>query len=297
MIFHRSVLAVVVSGVLFASCASHLSAGELLRWKFTEGQKFHVTVEQSTETTTEVNKKQIVMSLEMTMDMDWTIEKVDADQTAKLSQVFTRLAMKARMPGAKMVEFDSASEKEPTAAAASIAAGVRPLLGTRFQLSMTELGEIQNVQVNDEELAVAFANASAAKLKDVFSKESITKTLRQALLKLPKDELSAGATWTESSSTTTPLGEVKQDAKYTLVGNDEETGLKRIQVATALTLTPSGKSQLKQHASTGERLFDNAVGRLTSSETKQHLLTESSYRETKILVSTKTHVKMSMQEK
>lgn len=297
MTFHRFCVSIATLAILLVTGVPCLSAGELLRWKFKEGQTFQVKIEQATQTTTEVNKKQISMSLDMTMEMDWTVEKVAADQTAKLSQVFTRLAMKASVPGAKTVEFDSASKQEPTAEAAEILAGVSPLLKARFRLSMTELGEIQDVQVSEEELTAAFANAASTKLKELFSQESITKTLRQALMQLPQEEVNAGATWTQSRSTTTPLGDIKQDAKFTLVGEDEKTGSQKIQVATTLTLTPSGKSRLKEHASTGLRLFDQEAGRLVSSTTNQELLTESSYRETKILVSTKTRVKMSMQEK
>ena len=297
MISHRSILSVVACGTLLAACASHLPAAELLRWKFTEGQTLQVAVEQTTETTTEINKRQLAMSLAMTMEMDWTVQKVNADQTATLSQVFTRLAIKANIPGSKMVEYDSASDQEPSADAAPIAASVKPLLGTRFQLTMTASGKIQDVQVDEKALADATKNASTKQLQDLFSKESITKTLQQAILELPPEAVNAGDTWTQNTITTTPLGKVKQEAKYTLVGADEETGNQKIQVATTLTLTPSGKSELKEHTSTGQRLFDNEAGRLTSSETSQQLVTETSYRETKILVSTKTKVKMTMRPK
>ena len=125
-------------------------AQQLLRWKFAPDQSFRVDFEQTTTTETTGAGKPTGIKIRMQMGMVWQIDSVQEDGTAKITQQFDSLKLSMKSGTTEAIEYDSTAEKAPTGAAATIAAGVQPLLGARFKVSMTDRGAIREVTLPDE---------------------------------------------------------------------------------------------------------------------------------------------------
>ncbi len=274
-------------------------AQTLLRWKLQQGQKLRVEVTQKSDLETTVGTKPLKMSIGMTMEMDWTVDAVDEQGTAQLTQSFSRLAMKMDVPGTGAIQYDSAAPAPATGPAKDIAAAVAPLIGAPFVLKMNDRGEILEVKLSDAAAKAFEAAAADSRLKSVFSKEGISETLRQSSAVLPEKPVNKGESWNVVTQTASPLGLVKQTSTYTYEGPEtrDDQPLEKIKVESTLTLDKqqdpsSPKVVLKDQQQSGTLHFDPAAGRFVDSEITQHLTTETPYRG--MLIRTKASSSMHM---
>lgn len=273
----------IALALLFAFCATG-RAQTLFRWKFSPEQTLQVSFDQTTTTETTGAGKPKGINIRMQMGMTWKINSVQEDGTAEITQQFDSLKLSMKSGKADAIEYDSASEKASTGAAATIAAGVQPLLGARFKVSMTNRGVIREVTLPDE-TSESLKAIDSATIKQLFSAEGITKILRQSAIELPEAAVDAGATWEFESETKTPLGLLKQNHTYKLAGKEES--IDKITIDTQLELRESpAKLKLLDQISRGTLLFDSELGRVVRSESIQELTTERPYREFKIKVVT-----------
>jgi hypothetical protein len=288
---------VALAALLLA--AADARAQTLLRWKLQPGEKFRVEFSQKSDLETTVGTKPLKMSIDMTMDMNWSVDAVDQQGVAQLTQSFSRLAMKMDIPGTGAIQFDSAAPAPAAGPAKDIAAAVAPLIGAPFVLKMNDRGEILEVKLSDEATKAFEAAAADARLKSVFSKESISETLRQSSAVLPEKPVQMGESWNVVTQTASPLGLVKQASTYTYDGTEsrDDRTLEKIKVESTLTLDKqqdpsSPKIVLKEQQQSGTLYFDPAAGRFVDSEITQKLTTETPYRE--MIIRTKASSTMQM---
>lgn len=277
-----------------------------LRWRFQPGEKLLVKIEQQTRTETEVNARPITMTVNMLFEMEWSVDSVD-EAGARMTQEFTRIGLSATTPGAGAVEYDSQKDKNPTGAARDIASGVSPLLGARFQLSMSHRGEILEVSIPEPTAAALAAIPASSRVQTLLSKPVLSDMLRQAAVILPAAPVPLGHQWTTESEATTGLGLFKLTSHYTYRGPSPEVGphVERIETETTAELKspmskgPAGQPriQIKEHEQKGVMLFDSEAGRLISGEVRQRLVTQQPYREITIVATTETTTKTSIAPK
>ncbi|MEX0819273.1 MAG: DUF6263 family protein [Pirellulaceae bacterium] len=277
--------------LLLASLCHVASAETLLRWKFVEGAQWQVAVDQHTETKTTGAGKPTGIDITMQMRMTWTIDSVDSNGTAQITQRFDRFAVTMKSGAAEPIAYASDSKTKPTGSAAGIAAAVEPVLGVDFTVTMTDRGAIGDVQLS-QAAREAFASVESPALQQLFSTEGISQLLRQAAVELPEQAVAEGSRWTAQFATPSPLGTLKQSRDYTVAAQEEVDGksLERIVLAGDLVIE-GGKPTAKDVKLVGQELvgtmyFDAEAGHLTRFQTTQKLTIERPYREFKIQVAT-----------
>lgn len=288
--FRLTMIAALVFNIV-SLCLPVAASETLLRWKFTEGQRLQVTVDQHTATETTGAGKPTGIDITMQSRMIWTIDSVDADGTAQITQRFERFAVTMKSGAAEPIEYASDSEAKPTGSAADIAAAVSPVIGTDFTVTMTNRGAIRAVKLS-EAAEQAFAAVESPTLKQLFSAEGITQLLGQAAVELPEQPIAKDSTWTSTMTTPSPLGTLKQSRTYIFAAQEDIDGkpLERINITGQLEIEASEqaprKLKLINQELVGSMLFDSEAGRLASSQSTQKLTTERPYREFKIKVET-----------
>ncbi|MDA1050505.1 MAG: DUF6263 family protein [Planctomycetota bacterium] len=282
----------LICNLLLVASFSHVVQAEtLLRWKFTEGERLQVTVDQHTVTETTGAGKPTGIDITMQSRMTWTIDSVDANGTAQITQRFERFAVTMKSGTAEPIAYASDSETKPSGSAADIAAAVEPVIGADFTVTMTNRGAIRAVKLSDA-AAKAFTSVASPALKQLFSAEGITQLLGQAAVEFPEQAVAKDSVWTATFATPSPLGTLKQSRTYTVVAPEDVDGktLERINITGQLEFEPSEqaprKLKLLDQELTGTMLFDANAGRLASSQSTQKLTTERPYREFKIRVET-----------
>ena len=255
----RRFFAVAVVALLLVGVHAEAQAQTVLRWKFEPGQSLQINFEQKTTSETSGVGTPTAVEIAMQMGMTWKIESVEQG-AAQITQTFDRLKMSMKSGKADAIEYDSEADEPPKGAAADLAAGVAPLLGAQFTVSMTNRGAIQEVALT-EATAEALRQIDSKTVKQLFSVESITKILRQSTVELPESGVSAGKTWKTESESKTPLGVLKQNRIYSFEGT--EGSVAKITVDSQLNLgEPSAKVKLIDEEGSGTLLFDGQLGRI-----------------------------------
>ena len=289
------------AGLLLVCCAawapSQLAAAEkLLRWKFAQGEQLVVDIAQTTVTEAGTRDKPERMTVEMTLQMAWRVDRVDADGTAQTTQAFRRLTAKTVAPGAPPVVFDSAAGGSPAKELKTLADAVSSLLHARFQVTLTPRGEIADVTRSAETDSLLAAVPAGTGLVRLLNKEGLNQTLRPALGFLPERAVRPGDTWTHTREVETPRGRVRLVSTYTDDGPVTVAAreLERIRVSTAVHV-PDGEPsyELEQPPPPriqGVLLFDATAGRLAQSDLSQTLKSQATYRKKTVAVTATTTV-------
>ena len=284
MLFHHRncLIAFLFCATLF--CVDQLRAEKTLRWKFTAGDSWHVGITQISKTETRGGIRPVKMTIEMSMEMQWSIDSVEQN-TATMTQKFSRIALKMTVPQGEAIEFDSSSQATPTGISKSIADSVRPLLGVAFQIKMSDRGEIVDVLLSDAAAKALSSVPSKSKLKSVFTKEGLSELLRQSAVVLPAAGVNDGDDWDATTTAKTPIGNLAQTHTYTYQGpteKDDKT-LDKITVKSTLDLkapaSSDSKIAIKAHEQTGELFFDSAAGRFAETNVTQTIVSELPYRD------------------
>lgn len=292
-----------LAAVLFIGlCLSATASGqELLRWKFEKGQALNVVVSQATLLETTAGSTPRRMSIDLTLEMSWSIDEVDAQQVATITQKFARLNAKLKVDGSESVEYDSAAKSQPIGAAQYFSAAGK-LVGATLSLKMNDRGEILEVVPSDETAELLKGAVDSPALAALLSKEGLSDTLKQATLTLPEQPLEKDDTWTSASSAKLAIGQVAQKLTYTFQGPQEREGetLDAITVAAELTVKKTAgakpsETALKEHQHAGTLFFDRAAGRFVESNIEQRLVTERPYRGTQVRVVATTTLKTTIQ--
>src|SRR5262249_11034826 len=123
------------------------------------------------------------------IDVVWTIQSVDADGKAKMTQRIERVRLAMDTPKTR-VQFDS---KDGKAADATLEP-VRALIGLELAVTMDARGEISEVKLPDDALKV-LKGPKTAGLGELFSSEGLKKMLNESVLPLPHGAVAKGKSW------------------------------------------------------------------------------------------------------
>jgi len=290
--------------LMFALAATSPTSGfsqDALRWKFSQGAEWKVTLEQKSDVVSTISSTSTTMTLDTGMELLWKVESITQEGSAVVSQRFRRLHMTLEMPKTGPISYDSATEGKATGDAKMIADAVQPLLDAGALVTLSPRGEIEAVEL-DEAAQKAIAGLEGNKvLQSLLSKEGLTNILRQTAVVLPENEVQPGDEWQRSAALDTPLGKLQQRTTFKLLPPESKApSVARIQSESRLELPPATRSravELKQQAQNGLILFDNEAGYLKSAEIKQELVTTSSLKDTPVQVKLTSTLKMSVDPK
>lgn len=260
-----------------------------LAWKFSPGDRFRVSYEQTVEQTTEVLLQPVKATTVTRLELSWQVESVEGSGNAILVQSFDRIAMEMTTSRGETIGFDSADETRPRGAAGELARGIAPILGAPFRVTMSPRGEIVAIEVPEESLAKLREAPGTMRLQRYFRADNLKETLALVAAILPAGQVEPGATWKlerESANPELPIG-VVHELTYAGRGEGEDAALARIDVAT--TLVPregSAKREdgspvptIESQSSSGMIWFDDAAGHPVRTEQTLNLTTASPLRE------------------
>lgn len=270
--------------------ASTASAQTTLRWKFTKGQTFAVECSQKTEVEKSVNNKPKRAYLELGMKLAWQVDEVDDKGTASITQTITQLAIKTTAPDAEPVIYDSESTAKPIGAAKEIAAGVKPLLGTKFVVKMDARGDVTSAKLSEEAKKALEELPDSSKLKPLLVPEKLAEMFRLSGGPLPEKALNANDRWPNESTVETPYGKLLLQGEFTFSGEETVAGRKLAKIEHKGTgkLDPKANAAIAfsslQQTKTGTLLFDAAAGSAVSSTTKVQSKSVRPFRDTQVQV-------------
>jgi hypothetical protein len=270
--------------LLYAATAS---AQTTFRWKLSEGEKLAIAVTQETTSDVAYSGKKTTTLIKLRMHLTWQVLKPVEDGKIRVAQSLDRITFELDSPTAGRVQFDSADQARPGAAAREIAAAIKDLMAAKHEITLSDSGEVLAAKtLGADPPAAASKNDAAA---PGLSAASVQQLLQQPLVVLPKDAKSIGDTWTTESELASALGPAKQKTTYRYAArlkDEENARLEQIDVKTALELAAKGAALpvVKLHEQVGTVQFDSATGRVVSAEQSQKLVTERPYRETTIVV-------------
>jgi hypothetical protein len=225
-----------------------------------------------------VGQQENKTTLTQTIDMDWQAKEVGADGVATLAVTFRRIKSKIESALGSF-DYDTKDPKAAGAAAASpVGTLVQALINAPFTCKMNPQGEISDVQV-PESMVKAFRGAGPA--AGMFSEDGLKQMILQLGLKVPKDTVAPGDTWSQRSDVPMQaIGTQRIDRTFRYQGPDPKAGknLERIDLTTQVELRPDPKLEGIKNVRTtaqegkGTYLFDNSAGRVADSSVTEKLV-------------------------
>ena len=267
----RSALA--ACGLASALLASNVSVAEPLAWKFAPGLTNRYRMTQDTRLTINSGAAGDAKThQQLTIDISWTVEKVNDDGSAVLKQQIDRMRIKAETGESQVAEIDSASKENPQGQAATLAPLLKAITSQPFQVTMTPRGEIKNVEVPAAIVEALKNQPGAAQMGELATEEGFKKLVGQASFVLP-EKMEPGVQWTAKTESQLPaVGTQTAITTYRYEGPKEIDG-KLMEVFSAkLEVKFAGGQipiEIANQESAGEIHFNREAGRLESSVIKQ----------------------------
>jgi len=266
-----------------AATTSVARAQEPLRWKFKVGDKLDYDTAQNMEiNVTGTPQGDIKMTTDQQMDLKWEVVEVNDQGEAKVQQKVDRIQMKMSAPMGQGFEYDSQAKEPPVGSAAMAASMFQPMTKGTFEFTITPRGEVKDVKVPEEVLAVIKNTPQAAQMGDLATPEGIQKMMMQEMMVLPEKAPAAGETWSTKTEVAIPVvGKQTVETTYTFTGMKEVEGKQyaAIQAQRKMNFAKTENQQMqlnmKDQSSDGEVLFNVSEGRLGTSTLNQNITMEA----------------------
>ncbi len=155
-----------------------------LCWKFREGSELNVNMVQSTNIVMNISGQEIVSRTEATNAMTLSVESVDADGVATVSNMITRMVVDTEGQGAS-IKFDSDEEAAPEGASAEFEKMLRPMIGHAMSQKMSPNGKVFDVTI-PKEMLDGIKNANPM-MGQMFSEKSLQEMATKGSMAFPED--------------------------------------------------------------------------------------------------------------
>ena len=177
-----------------------------LRWQLAPGTELHIQLAQTSKTETTIRDRVTAVAIDTGLDLQWNVDRVDTEGTLHVTQAFTRLWLRSVSPDGKTMAYDSSLPPDSAAETKAIADAVRSLLKLRVSMSLSNRGEILDVQRPPETDSLLGDLPALAGWKSLLTREGLQRTLHQAMGTLPEGPVDVGSTWSIVRQTESPLG-------------------------------------------------------------------------------------------
>lgn len=282
---------VVAAWLLAAGAPAH--AQTLLRWKFKPGERLQYLMAVQMVTKVQIGADtSLGATIGFSYEDTWKVASVDKEGVTAIERTIDRIQMKIQGPRKKqgpqevLLEFDSASDKEPTGMAKMFVqvAGAMVKKATLFRINAR--GEILEAKAPQGVLeSVQKVLPGAGSFGDFFSAEGMKKS--QVNISFPETPVAKGQTWTHRDDFQFPavLGTLGVEQTYEYLGTERRNSvdLQKIGISMRMTSKEEKPSEPKQAAplvrfknnhSSGIIYFDNGEGRISESTMKIKLQAE-----------------------
>jgi hypothetical protein len=247
-----------------------------LRWKFKPGETLHYTTDQKTVLSARAPGFNTKSTLSQTIETTWTVNSVDSNGQAELTQTITRIRDQVEGTVGSYT-YDSKDGKEPESL---IAAGRVPLfkalLGVAVPFKMSSRGDLVEVRVPDRLVkALAELGPTTPGADALLSEAGLREVIGRASLVLPEEDLAEGKTWTFKTNSAQAAGALMLDSIYRNEGRAPDAGPGAVKIGVTVTaaIPPddaqgnprANKAKIESQKSQGTYIFDNAAGRVLDS--------------------------------
>jgi hypothetical protein len=243
------------------------TAKTTLRWKFKAGEVLRYAMDQTTVSTgQDPEGKEMSQSINLVMDMTWTVKAVDPSGLASVVQTIDRIRTTATLPFGK-ITFDSKEAASATSAAGPL---FKMLVGAEFTAKLSPLGEATDVKLSEKLLAMLREDEPAG-AQGQFSEAGLKNIIAQMVTPLPEAGVDVGETWTKALAIPAgPEGQTRKiEQTFTYKGADPAAGgAEVIEFSTKFEAPkpdPNVQVTFKKEGATGRVEFDNAAGRIARS--------------------------------
>lgn len=239
-------------------------AQQTLQYKWTAGQRYQVTVTMSQiqqMDMTAMGGAKMEIKIHLVSYTTRNVDAVDAEGVATVSDKVTRMVMKMNNPMQGEFTIDTDQEDDGSnPMSAMVAPQVRALVGNTTTYRIDRRGEIL-------EVSKAADNQLAGNMKQM---------MRQNSLVLPEQPLVVGDHWKSSFDVNQGPMILNNEITYTYKGAGDVAGTHRFTTQHLLQskadpANPMPGAEVKTKESSGELIFDEARGQLTSSTMKSVL--------------------------
>ena len=261
------------------------------RWKFAPEQSFLVVAQQHQTSLTQVDSRETTIDAKTTVEMEWRVEKVEADGIAHLRQRITRVAVDIGNPAipAQALQLDTAQEEPKSKTSRTLYRQLKPLLELPMEVVIEPNGKIVEVTLPDDVEARLQELPGAMSIRRLLSPAGLQQLLSQLAVPMP-DEPSASGSWETTQTLETPFGQLQQQTTYEpqssadgepdATGTDPQLSMIKIRSSTTPVGEPaSGPSRLVSMSGEGWLKFDVQRGFSTGGELTNQVVTEREYRE------------------
>lgn len=288
-----------------------------LKWKLEKGDQFAVVLVQSSKSETKVDARETTVVSETTIAMNWEVTAVNSEGDATIEQSldsvklsvtgFTRKKKGGAASPLMSIKFDTAATDDITNESKKLMNQILPLIGLKFNVEMSPLGEIKNVTIPDAVAQQLNKMPDTQKLRALFSKKGLKEMMGAAAIVLP-EELTPGQTWTNESKTSTALGSFVRTRTYTFVGVRTVDGTEVAEFSVAVALEPINDSETKTASSSldskliefegsGNLRLDTAGGFFKTSKIENRAHSKKPYREKTIDTVVSNQIEMTVTKK
>lgn len=265
-----------------------------LKWNLETGDQFEVRLVQTSNARTSVDSRDTMTDNSTTIVIDWKVTDVAENGDATIEQSLKSIKLSVGNPAvpSQAIAYDTSSpQAEISKSSKKLMNQVMPLLGLRFNMVMSPLGEIKSVSLPTETKDVINQLPATMKLRALFSEKGQKEILGDSVIALPSEGISAGEKWTDVDLTSTAFGDFNRKLVYTFVGNQQVDGQDFAEFKLDASMEPmknddestahgaSLKGSLIAYSGTGTLMFDLAGGYFSSSKIANRVDTERPYRE------------------
>ena len=304
-------LLLLLCWTVLGSASSHAQETKLA-WKFKQGDQFQVEITKLSERTSTLDSRIAKMLTDVVLQFGWTVDSVDADGNATITQELKRFSISVGDPAVPTQAIEYSSDIAPAELPSTmrkIQRKAKPLVGLKCVLEMTCNGQITSVRIDAESQKKLAKLENAPNLQALFSNESLEKiTSDLSLTAIPTDADPKG--WSTTETRDGGLGEISVDHKFSVGPTETEKGRKLINIdvvsslAQSVEVAPKASAakneisqSLKSLTGNGLLVFDVDGGYFSSSQFKTKIKSERQYREKLILTSVENETRIKIEKK
>lgn len=178
-------LVLVQAFLLLSGCSSLFMKSDPLTLNLEQGSSHTLKNETNIQYFSDATMSEEVMSMNMTMMVDYSVTKVDENGNLTVDAKVSAVKLKQNMQGMG-ISYDSENSDSTNEMGAMVAESLEPILNQIVSLNLDKFSEV----IKDE---------NAVETPQGTSPESL---LSQTFTKLPGCELKVGATWTQAVDST-----------------------------------------------------------------------------------------------
>ncbi len=264
----------IFASILFlAIVGPNVHAQTTLRYQHKAGESLNYVMEQKMKSTVTVMGMDVETTMEMKMDLAWTVKKTDDKGNAELLIKVNRVKMMMGLPTGN-IELDSQAKEDPNDEVGKILSQlVKALAAMEMSGTISTTGDLKNFKINDEAMK-AFKNLPGANAAgDSLSPDSF-KTLISNIV-FPVTPVSKGKTWTHKIEVKNAIGKATTENTYTYEGPTKKDGatLEKIAIKPNIKIEadPDAKVKvnIKEIKGSGFTLFNNGTGQMVETTINQ----------------------------